>query len=155
MLREALQILVKRVTDTKTGETMVVAIGGHPFTAAFNGQCGEKGIWNEIAFNIGGVAQATKDVPVARPRIDDAASRLVAELSCERDSLLHATWRIEHTWMGDDSDKAAQHQIRQAIGMVGIEKVFKPPAVGMMMRRILTVGIHEHIDVKKNHVAVP
>jgi hypothetical protein len=25
----------------------------------------------------------------------------------------------------------------------------------MMMRRILTVGIHEHIDVKKNHVAVP
>lgn len=57
---------------------MVVAIGCHPLAAAFNGQCGEKGIWNAIAFDIGGFSEATKDIPVAGTRIDDGAGREVA-----------------------------------------------------------------------------
>ncbi len=45
--------LFKRMKDAKTGEAMVVAISGHPLTAAFNGQCREKGIRNKVAFDIG------------------------------------------------------------------------------------------------------
>ena len=48
--------LFKRVTDTKIGEAMEITIGCHPLAAAFNGQCSEKGIWNEVAFDIGGFA---------------------------------------------------------------------------------------------------
>lgn len=126
--------LFKRVTDAKTGEAMVVAIGGHPLAAAFNGQRSEKGIWNEVAFDIGRFAQTAKDLPMAGTRIDDGASRLIAKLSCERHGLIHAARRIEHTWMGDDSEKAAQHQIGQAVGVVGVEQVFKPSAIEMMVR---------------------
>ena len=125
---------IKRVTDTKTGEAMVVAIGGHPLAAAFDGQCSEKGIRNKVAFDIGGFAQAAKDVPVAGTRIDDGASRLVAQLYCERQGLIHAAWWIEHVRVGDDSEEAAQHQIGQAIGIVGVDKVFKPQAIWMMVR---------------------
>jgi len=126
--------LFKRVTDAKAREAMVVAIGCHPLAAAFNGQCGEKGIRNEVAFDIGCFAQAAKDVPVAETRIDDGASRLVTQLFCKRQSLIHAAWRIEHVRVGDDSEEAAQDQIGQTIGIVGVDKVFKPPAIWMMVR---------------------
>mgnify|MGYP001393452259 CR=1 FL=1 len=36
--------------------------------------------------------------------------------------------------VGDDSEEAAQHQIGQTIGIVGVDKVFKPPAIWMMVR---------------------
>lgn len=147
--------LFKRVTDAKTVETRVVAIGGYPLAAAFNSQCGEKGIRNEVAFDIGGLAQVTKDVPVAGTRIDDRARRLVTQLYCERQGFVHAAWRIEHVRVSDDSQEAAQHQIGQAVGIVRVDQVFKPFAIWMMVRRILTVGVDEHIDVKKNHEAVP
>jgi hypothetical protein len=126
--------LFKRVADAKAGEAMVVAIGGHPLAAAFNGQRSEKGIRNEVAFDIGRFAQTAKDLPMAGTRIDDGASRLIAKLSCERHGLIHAARRIEHTWMGDDSEKAAQHQIGQTVGVVGVEQVFKPSAIEMMVR---------------------
>ncbi|NWF72268.1 MAG: hypothetical protein HXY51_04360 [Nitrospirae bacterium] len=76
---------------------------------------------DKVAFDIGECAQATKDVSVTGTGIDDGARRLVSQLSGERQGLTHAAWWIEHVWMGDDSEKAAQYQIGQAVGIVGVE----------------------------------
>jgi len=113
---------------------MVVAISGYPLAATLNGQCGEKGIRNEVAFDIGGLSQATKDVPVAGTRIDDRARRLVTQLYCERQGFVHAAWRVEHVRVGDDLQEAGQRQIGQAVGIVGVDQVFKPLAIWMMVQ---------------------
>ena len=43
--------------------------------------------------------------------------------------------------MGHDSKKAAEHQIGQAIGVVGIDELFKPRQILSMARRVLAMGM--------------
>ena len=48
------------MADTQAGEAVVVTICGHPLTAAFDREGGEKGIRHEISLDLGGSTEAAK-----------------------------------------------------------------------------------------------
>ncbi|BCA56554.1 hypothetical protein W02_36940 [Nitrospira sp. KM1] len=57
--------------------------------------------------------------------------------------------------MSRHSEKAAQNEIGNPIGLVGIDQIFEPLEVGSMIMSILAVGIDEYVDIKKNHAVLP
>ena len=70
--------LLQRMTNQESRETMIVAVGTNPFTAAFDRQGCEKGIGNKVASDIHRGAKTREDVPVAWARIDDRTVGLIA-----------------------------------------------------------------------------
>ena len=61
--------LFQMLACAQAGEAMVVAVCRDKFAPTFNGECGEKRIGYQVAFNPGGFAKLAKDFPVARARI--------------------------------------------------------------------------------------
>lgn len=118
--------LFQRVAYAQAGEAMVVAICRGELAAAFDGDCGEKGIGYQVPFDLGGFAETAKNLPVTWARIDESAIGLVAQFVGEGQGFRHAAGRIEHVRMGDDPEKATEDQIGYAISMVGVDQLFKP-----------------------------
>jgi len=46
----------------------------------------------------------------------------------------HTAGRIKHVRMGDDPEKAAEDQIGQTVGMVGVDQLFEPCELLPMVR---------------------
>jgi len=134
---------------------MVVAVGGDPFTAVFDCQGREEGIGNQIAFDVGRGAEMSEDFLVSRTGIHDGAVGLIAEFSGKSQRFRHRAGGIEDLWMGHDAEKAAQHEVGHTVGVIGVNQLFEPVTIWIMVRRILPVGVDEHIDVKKDHEAAP
>ncbi len=140
---------------SKSWETVIVSVGADPFTATFDREGCEEGIGYKIAFYIGRHAEAREDIPVAWAWGYDRAIGLIAQLRDKSHSFRHCAWGVKDLWMGYNSKEAAQNQVSQTIGMIRVDQPFKPTAIGRMVWGILPVGIHEHIDIKKNHEDVP
>src|SRR5436309_15170979 len=58
----------------------------------------------------------------------------------------------ENPGMSCDTDDSAQHLGRHPVAGVTINDAFQPPATQRVLVSIATESIHEHIDVRKDHV---
>ena len=57
--------------------------------------------------------------------------------------------------MRHDAKETAQNKIGQSIRLLRLNQCLEPGQVFSMMERIFSVGIDQHIHIKKNHEAVP
>lgn len=146
---------LQRMADAKARKAVVVAVRGDPFASALDGQRGEERIRYQVAFDVGHSAQPTEDVPMTRPRGDHRAVRLLTEFLDEGEGISHQTVRIEDLRMSHDTEETAEDGIGQAIGLVGIDEVLEPREIGAMVPSVFAMGIHKHVDIKKNHEVLP
>lgn len=92
---------------SQAGETMVVAVCRDKLAAAFDGDCGEKRIGYQVAFDFGRFAETAKNLPVAWARIEEGAIGLISQFFGEGHGFGHTAGWTEHVRMGDDPEKAA------------------------------------------------
>lgn len=143
------------MADAKARKAMVVAVRRDPFASAPDGQRGEERVRHQVAFDVGGDAQPTEDFPMTRSRGDHRAGRLLTEFLDEGEGGAHQAGRIEDLRMGHDTEEAAEDKIGQAIGLVGIDELLEPREIGVMVPGSFSVGVHEHVAIKKNHGLLP
>jgi len=69
------------VSPAQAGEFFIIAVGGNPFAASFNGQCRKPDIGNQIPGGRLGLAQIDEDLPVVWE-----PGAMIRQLGCSRSS---------------------------------------------------------------------
>lgn len=141
--------------DAKAGKSVIVAVRRDPLAATLNGERGKERIRHQVSFDVGHGAQPGEDFPMARPRSHHRTVRLLTEFLGEGEGRAHQTGRVEDLRMGHDPEKPAEHKIGKAVGLIGINQILEPREVVAMVQGVLTVGIDEHVDIKKHHQVLP
>jgi hypothetical protein len=80
---------------------------------------------------------------------------LVANVGDEGKRLVQPAGLIKNPGMSDHAQETAQHQVTHAIRLLTVDHRLQPRSIGCMIGGILSVCIHQNIDVRQNHGALP
>lgn len=114
------------MTTAQIGKPAVVAIGCYPFASGLNGKSCQKCVRGEVAFHSGFPAKLYENIPMPRTGINVRAVARLADLFTEFQRINHRAGRFEYCWMRNDTKEAARYDIRNAIGLITIDEIFKP-----------------------------
>lgn len=136
----------------EAGESTVVPVGRYPLTSGFDGESRQIGIGNQIPLYAARTAEPCENIPMpGAGRNDDAAGPIpdrCRELQCS----LHGGRCPENPRVGDYTQKAAQNKVRDPVGGLSPYCCLQPPAVLLVIDRILTKRIYENVDIGKDHL---
>jgi hypothetical protein len=76
---------------------------------------------------------------------------LVANVGDKRKRLVQPTRMIKYPGMSDHAQEAAQHKVSHAIRLIAVDHRLQPRSVGCMIGRILSMGIHQDVNVRQDH----
>ncbi len=143
--------LPKRVTPPKSWKPAVVSIRTDPFAPRFDRERCEIRVRDEVAFDACCPAKTGENLPVPGSRGDQNAVWSIAQGVCEREGHLHRARYSEHARMGDHAEKAAQNEIGHPKRGLRPNCLLKPLQVNRVIGSILTISVHEYVDVEEDH----
>jgi hypothetical protein len=109
------------------------------------------GIGYEIPPDTRSSAQLLENGPMPRSRLDKDAIRLVADSSDKPKCLVQPTGMSKNPRMSDHAQETTQHKVSHAICLVAVDHRLQPLTVGCMIGRILSMGIHQDVNVRQDH----
>jgi hypothetical protein len=86
-----------------------------------------------------------------RSRLDKDTVRLVADISDKPKCLVQPTRMIKNPRMSDHPQETTQHKVSHTVRLVAADHRLQPLTVGCMIYRILSMGIHQDIDIRQDH----
>src|ERR1700724_2483816 len=95
-------------------EPAEAAVGGDPLASRLDGECGEIGVGNQIAFRARPDAETGEDRPVPRSGSYRHAVRLGSQLLGEADGKIDRGWAGEDPRVGDDPQEATENDVGHA-----------------------------------------
>ena len=101
---------------------------------------------------MGFFAKAGEDGPMLLSGSNQGTMRLIHQQFAKADYFIEPARLGENPGMSCDTDDSAQHLGRHPVAGVTINDAFQPPATQRVLVSIATESIHEHIDVRKDHV---
>ena len=109
------------MTPSEAFETREVAVGGDELASVLDGQRSNIGVCDQRALDASTLTEVDEDFPMSvrwkngnrlRP-----LNQLPAELECRR----HRSCGSEDLWIGHDSEKTTEHELREREGLGSVD----------------------------------
>jgi hypothetical protein len=101
----------------------------------------------KIPFRSGGIAQFSKDVPVAIPGRDDNASSLLTQVIHIFQGFAQMSRLSVNARVGENANHATEHDIRQTNNCIGAECLLQPDSKLHVIRGIFAFSVYQDINV--------
>ena len=123
-------------SPTQTGKPGVVAVFGDPFATVLNRQGGEPGVLHQVGRGVHAFADAAKDSPVPRPRLDDPAIRLIYQCGCKCQYGTEAIRTYERLRIRGNPNHGRKNLRRHGVWLSAVDDPLEPGPIDSMQFRV-------------------
>jgi hypothetical protein len=134
---------------TQSLEPREIAVRCDEFTAMFDCQRSQVSITHQWPINA--IAQLQKEIPVCATRHDEDGSGPFNQPAAKCHGRWHRRCWPKDLWIGNDSQEASEHDLRDRERFGGLDAPSKPRGVPMVLWRVLPMRVDEDVDVRQLH----
>ena len=143
----------RRQAPFKIRESRIIAIQSDPFTAKLDGQCRKPCVRHQVATGVRFHTKAFENLPVPLARLNDHTMGLSKQSVTEPEHLVQAAGLHKDLGVCRDAGHTAQDLGSHTVTRVAVDHAVEPAPAGPMVGGIRAEGVHENVDVGKDHGA--